>query len=132
MTTTTRDALTLIRNGEIIDLTTTGRQSGEARRIEINIFSFDGRLYISGLPGPRAWLANVAADPRLTVHLKTDVVADLPGRARVLSDPAERRPLLQRITRHWRRESELETFVARSPLIEVELDEPMAATGLPR
>ncbi len=126
MTTTTRGAVTLIRNGQIIDLTTTGRQSGEARRIEINIFSFDGRLYISGLPGPRAWLANVAADPRLIIHLKKDVVADLPGRARVISDTAERRPLLQRITRHWRRESDLEAFMAASPLIEVELDQPLA------
>lgn len=83
------------------------------------IFSFDGRLYISGMPGPRAWLANVAADPRLTVHLKGDVVADLPGRARVIRDRDERRALLRRITRHWRREADLERSIASSPLIEV-------------
>ncbi len=126
MTASTQDPRTVIDNGQIIDLTTTGRQSGEAKRIEIVIFLLDGRLYISGMPGPRAWLANVAADPRVTIHLKGDVTADLPGRARVISDPEERRPLLQRITRHWRRETELETFVATSPLIEVKLDEPIA------
>ncbi len=122
MTSTTQDPRAMIGNGQVIDLTTTGRHSGEAKRIEIVIFSLDGRLYISGMPGPRAWLANVAADPRLTVHLKTDVVADLPGRARVISDPAERRPLLQRITRHWRRERDLEAFMTTSPLIEVVLE----------
>ncbi len=122
MTATTQDVRTVMGNGQIIDLTTTGRQSGEAKRIEIVIFSFDGRSYISGMPGPRAWLANVAADPRVTIHLKGDVMADLPGRARVIADPSERRPLLQRITRHWRRERDLEAFVTSSPLIEVELD----------
>ncbi|MDQ3553833.1 MAG: nitroreductase/quinone reductase family protein, partial [Chloroflexota bacterium] len=103
MNTQIQDPVTSIRNGQLIDLTTIGRHSGEAKRIEIVIFAFDGHLYISGMPGRRAWLANVSADPRITVHLKGDVVADLTGRARVIADPSERRPLLQRITRHWRR-----------------------------
>ncbi len=127
MTTPTPDRRPDISNGQLIDLTTTGRQSGEARRIEIVIFSFDGRLYISGMPGRRAWLANVVAEPRIIVHLKGDVDADLAGRARVIGDPDERRTLLTRITRHWRREGQIGAFVATSPLIEVELDEPAAA-----
>lgn len=127
MTTQTPGATDSIRNGQLIDLTTTGRRSGEAKRLEIVIFSFDGRLYISGMPGRRGWLANVVADPRITVHLKGDVVADLPGRARVISDPVERRGLLQRITRHWRRERELDAFLAGSPLVEVVLEEPLTA-----
>lgn len=127
MTTPTPDRRADISNGQLIDLTTTGRQSGEARRIEIVIFSLDGRLYISGMPGRRAWLANVVAEPRIIVHLKGDVDADLAGRARVIGDPDERRTLLTRITRHWRREGQIDAFVATSPLIEVELDEPAAA-----
>lgn len=127
MNTQIQDPVTSIRNGQLIDLTTKGRLSGEPRRVEIVIFSFDGRLYISGMPGPRAWLANVAADPRLTIHLKGEVVADLACRGRVISERAERRALLQRITRHWRRESDLETFVAISPLIEVVLDDASAS-----
>ncbi len=123
MTTQTPGAAASIRNGQLIDLTTTGRRSGDAKRLEIVIFSFDGRRYISGMPGRRGWLANVVADPRITVHLKGDVEADIPARARVISDPSERRGLLLRITRHWRRESDLDAFVAGSPLIEVELDE---------
>jgi len=86
MTTQTPGAAASIRNGQLIDLTTTGRRSGDAKRLEIVIFSFDGRLYISGMPGRRGWLANVVADPRITVHLKGDVEADLPARARVISD----------------------------------------------
>ncbi|MDQ3407393.1 MAG: helix-turn-helix domain-containing protein [Chloroflexota bacterium] len=65
MNTQIQDPVAGIRNGQLIDLTTTGRHSGGAKRLEIVIFSFDGRLCISGLPGPRAWLANVAADPAM-------------------------------------------------------------------
>ncbi len=54
MTTQTPGAAASIRNGQLIDLTTTGRRSGGAKRLEIVIFSFDGRLYISGMPGVAA------------------------------------------------------------------------------
>ena len=36
-----------------IDITTTGRRSGESRRIEIWMFDIDGRFFIAGSPGPR-------------------------------------------------------------------------------
>lgn len=110
----------LARNG-IIDLTTTGRRSGEPRRIEIYLHSIDGRLIISGKPFPgrtRAWLRNVAADPRVTVHLKKGVVAEIPGTARVVTEAAERRELLALVARNWGR-TDLEAMVADSPLIEV-------------
>jgi len=35
---------------QTIDLTTTGRRSGERRRIEIVLHNLDGRLVISGMP----------------------------------------------------------------------------------
>ena len=57
-----------------------------------------GALYISGMPGRRAWMANLHADPRLTFHLKRGVEADLPATARIITDEAERRPILERIT----------------------------------
>ena len=55
-----------------IDITTTGRQTGEARRIEIAIHNIDGRLFISGMPSPRtrSWIYNLMADPRMTIHVK--------------------------------------------------------------
>jgi len=111
-----------VPESQLVDITTTGRRSGRPSRIEVGMLSLDGRLYISGLPGPRSWFANVRADPRMTLHLKVRETADLPARARVITDADERRSLLTRITRHWRREADLERFLASSPLIEVILD----------
>jgi deazaflavin-dependent oxidoreductase (nitroreductase family) len=113
-----------LRQGGIIDITTTGRRSGQPRRIEIVFFSFDGRVYISGMPGQRAWLANLAADPRLTFHLKRGIVADLPATARIITDPAERRPIIERVCATWNRLDQVEAFVAGSPLIELTFDDP--------
>ena len=75
-----------------IDITTTGRRSGRPRRIEIVFYRFEDAVYLSGVPAPqrRDWLANLAAEPHLTFHLKNDVVADLPAVATVITDPAER------------------------------------------
>jgi deazaflavin-dependent oxidoreductase (nitroreductase family) len=116
----TRQALT---RGHTIDITTTGRQSGQPRRIEVVFHSFGGRLYISGLPRKqrRSWLANLDADPRMTFHLKGPVEADLPARARIITDPAEREEVLRRIAQAWRR-TDIDTMVRWSPLIEVQID----------
>ncbi len=113
-----QDALS---RGGIIDITTTGRTTGVPRRIEIVFHRIDGRIWISGMPSPRrrAWLANLAADPRLTLHLKGPIaVADLPATARIVDDPAERRTILERVARAWRR-TDVDRMVAESPLIEV-------------
>ena len=109
-----------LRHGHTIDITTTGRVSGQPRRIEIVFFNFGGRIYISGTPNPhheRAWLLNLEADPRMTFHLKQFVRADLPATARVMRDPDERRPILEQVARAWRRDPEV--MQAHSPLIEV-------------
>lgn len=79
-----------------MDITTTGRRSGEARRIETVFRRFEETVYLTGLPmpRPRAWLLNLVADPEFVFHLKHGVVADLPAHAEVISDPAERRRVL--------------------------------------
>jgi hypothetical protein len=107
-------------NGGIIDITTTGRSSGEPRRIEIAFHNLDGRLYISGLPRPqkRNWLANIEKNARFIFHLKRDVTADLRAIARPITDPAERRPLLEKIGRVWQRD-DIDEMVRHSPLVEV-------------
>jgi deazaflavin-dependent oxidoreductase (nitroreductase family) len=117
---------TALSRGGTIDITTTGRQSGESRRIEIVFHRIDGRIWISGIPSPRkrAWLANLEANPRLTFHLKGPIaVADLPATARVVDDPAERRSILERVARAWRR-TDVDRMVEQSPLIEVTIDPP--------
>ena len=114
-----------LSRGGVIDITTTGRRTHEPRRIEIVFHRIDGRMWISGIPSRRrrAWIANLADDPHLTVHLKGPAaVADLPATARIVDDPAERRTILERVARAWRR-TDLDRMVAQSPLIEVILDD---------
>jgi deazaflavin-dependent oxidoreductase (nitroreductase family) len=65
----------------IIDITTTGRKSGEARRIEIWFHRVDGRFYITGTPGARSWYANMLEQPDFTFHLKQTTQADLVAHA---------------------------------------------------
>ena len=116
----TRAALS---GGGLIDITTTGRQTGEPRRIEIAFHSIRGRLFISGMPSPRkrSWISNLEADPRFTFHLKGAVRADLRARARLITDEAERRSILPAVARGWNRP--LEPMVAQSPLVEVTIEE---------
>lgn len=116
---------TALSHGGRIDITTTGRATGQPRRIEIVFHRIDGRMWISGQPSPRrrSWLANLADDPRMTVHLKGPIaVADLPATARIVDDPAERRTILQRVAQAWNR-TDVDVMVAQSPLIEVILDD---------
>jgi len=112
-----------LAQGGTVDITTRGRKSGQLRRIEIVFFNFDGRVYISGMPGRRGWYANLLADPQFTFHLKGQVGSDLPARAIPITEEAARRALLARITRQWRREAQLDVFLANSPLIEVVFDD---------
>ena len=116
-----KDALT--KSG-VIDITTTGRKTGDARRIEIMFHAIDGKVYISGYPRPqkRRWLMNLEANPGFTFHLKDAVKADLPATARVVTDATERRQLLQTVSRTWDRD-DIDTMVEQSPLVEVTFDE---------
>ncbi len=108
----------------IVDITTTGRQSGEPRRIEIVYHVIGDRIYISGQPNAarrRSWLANLEADPRFTFHLKNGPRADLPATARVITDPDERRAVIEHVARAWNR-TDVDEMVAHSPLIEVQIE----------
>jgi deazaflavin-dependent oxidoreductase (nitroreductase family) len=118
------DIRAALSRGGTIDITTTGRQSGLPRRLEIVFHRIDGKMWISGMPSPRkrSWIANLEADPHLTVHLKGPVaVADLPATARVVVDETERRHVLDRVAQAWRR-TDVDRMVVESPLIEVTID----------
>ncbi|MGH9047181.1 MAG: nitroreductase/quinone reductase family protein [Acidimicrobiales bacterium] len=110
-----------------IDITTTGRRTGESRRIEIVFYRLGDDIYLSGIPGPRTrdWLANLASQPQFTFHLKRGVIADLTATATVIVDPQERRRVLTVFVEEFNRrngphsawpEAVLEEWVARSPL----------------
>jgi deazaflavin-dependent oxidoreductase (nitroreductase family) len=119
-----------LSRGHRIDITTTGRRTGRARRIEVVFHNFGGRIYISGLPGRRGWYANLGANPRFTFHLKGPVKADLPATARRITDEAERRRVFGEIARVWRSQ-DVERMTARSPLVEVTIDGYGGASELP-
>ena len=133
-----RSALAIDRSAPIetrtIDITTTGRRSGQPRRIEIVFYRFEDALYLSGIPAPRPrdWLFNLMAEPRFTFHLKHGVMADLPAVATVITDPSERRRILGEFVDQfnerngpdgvWPR-AELDEWVESSPLARVEFVE---------
>ena len=124
---TTQDRVSRALNGkrDIIDITTIGRRTGQPRRVEIVFHNLDGRIYISGMPSGRrrAWLANLESDDRFTFHLKRTVSADLPARARIVTDEAERRAVLAEIIRTAWHDQDLEAMVRYSPLIEVTFEQ---------
>jgi deazaflavin-dependent oxidoreductase (nitroreductase family) len=119
-----------LSRGHLIDLTTRGRRTGQARRIELVFHAIDGRVIISGMPRPRTrdWLLNVRAEPRVTLHLKSTVTADLPATAREITDADERRQLMERVAANWNR-TDVDLMMEQSPLIEVLVDRPDEATA---
>ncbi len=110
-----------LEQDQLIDITTTGRTSGQPRRIEIWYHNLGGRLYITGRPGPRSWYANLVANPELTFHLKRSVQADLPARARPITEADERREVLSKILETIEMAGQIEQWVEGAPLVEVEL-----------
>ena len=113
----------------VVDITTTGRKTGQARRIEIFLHNLDGAFYLTGRPGfPRDWIANLVSDPQITVHLKRGVTADLDATAEVITDPEEKGKIILRArVESWGADpevaqSELDYWIATAPLARVSID----------
>lgn len=103
-----------------VDITTTGRRSGRFQRIEIWVVKVGERLVIGGTPRPRDWLANLHADPRMVLHLKDAVEADLHYEAREVVDPRSRREIWTHPSTAWYRgQTELEDLIAHAPTVEL-------------
>ena len=108
-----------IESDRVIDITTTGRNTGSARRTEIWFHNVDGHVYITGRPGRRSWFANLLANPDFTFHLKESVRADLPAEARPIVEDGERRTVLGAIVGRLEGKQDLDQWLRGSPLIEV-------------
>jgi deazaflavin-dependent oxidoreductase (nitroreductase family) len=88
-----------------VTVTTTGRRSGEPRRMETWLWLAGERAFLTGPPGRRSWYANLRADPRLRVDGRE-------ARGRVITDAAERAEVFAALGHpEWAAE--------RAPLIEV-------------
>lgn len=111
------------------DITTTGRKSGQPRRVEIWMLDVDGRFFITGTPGRRDWLANVLDDPSVVVHLKRRARLDVDARAKPVTDLVTRRQVLEHLTARWyRSQSPLDDLVAAAPMVEVTFEQPPSST----
>jgi deazaflavin-dependent oxidoreductase (nitroreductase family) len=117
----------LLDRGGLIDITTTGRRSGQPRRLEIVFHNIGHRLIITGRPSrrTRSWIHNLTADPRMTFHVKGALRADLPAHGRVITDPQERRDIADWVSTNAWQGMDPESMTAYSPMIEVTLDEPV-------
>jgi deazaflavin-dependent oxidoreductase (nitroreductase family) len=114
-----------LNRSQVIDLTTTGRRSGQPRRIEIFLHHDHGQLFITGMPRAdrtRDWIFNIGADPHVVVHLKQSAVVDVPATARVVTDPDERRPLIEAAATRWGR-TDVPDMLRHSPLIVLTVDD---------
>ena len=112
-----------LQKDRVIDITTTGRKSGQPRRIEIWFHLLDDELFISGLPGPRGWLANLMDNPQFTFHLKESVQMDIPATATPITGEPKRREVFTKIAerRTDGRAMDVDAWVEGSPLVQVEL-----------
>ncbi|MBH40894.1 MAG: nitroreductase family deazaflavin-dependent oxidoreductase [Chloroflexi bacterium] len=110
-----------LKNDTVIDITTTGRKSGEARRIEIWFHNLDSRYFITGRPGRRSWYANLLANPDFVFHLKESTQAELSATARAITSDTERREILEPLIAGIGDDSErpLDQWLERAPLVEV-------------
>jgi deazaflavin-dependent oxidoreductase (nitroreductase family) len=116
-----------------IDLTTTGARSGRPRRIEIWLYRAGDDLYLTTQPARRDWYANIRADPRIVIHLKHRVRADLPATGVVVTDRSTRERVLREIVDELRHPDNrggvqgivgaADDWIIGSPLVRVDLDD---------
>lgn len=117
-----------LEQGGIVDITTTGRRTGEAHRIEIFLHNIDGRLFLTGRPGrQRDWIANLAEHPEMTIHLKRGISADVAATASVVTDSVEKAEIIRRArVESWGVDPEevradRDVWVASAPLARLDL-----------
>lgn len=109
--------LEALASHQTIQITTTGRRTGKPRRVEIWWFHVDGRFIITGTPGRRDWLANLYADPKLTVHVRGSEIAAI---ASPIRDAMFRRRVFTRPQTQWySSQAELDHLVATAPMVEI-------------
>ena len=115
--------LEALEQDRLVDFTTTGRKSGEVRRLEIQSHLIDGKVYIAGLRGVKGWYANLVADPNFTLHVKQSMQADVPVEARLITDDAERRKLFPLIVESYASNDitmeHIDEYIASGHIIEV-------------
>ena len=86
-----KNIIGLLRHDMVVDITTRGRKTSLARRIEIWAHYLQGRIFLASRPGRRSWYANLIDNPEFTFHIKEIKTIDIPAIAN---------PILEKENRH--------------------------------
>ncbi len=114
------EAKRALETDRTIDITMTGRKTGQPHRKEIWFHNVGGRIYITGTPGrPRDWYANLIATPAFTFHLKGSASVDLAAKAAPVLDPAERRAVFEGLLPGINLAADIDAWVDKAPLVRV-------------
>ena len=94
-----------LRASFVIRVAHRGRRSGLPRVLETTYRWDDaGKIYLSGYPGKRDWVANMGANPDVAVYtVERGQWFVAPATARVVRSRAERTPYIMAYVRHWLR-----------------------------
>lgn len=108
-----------------VDITTTGRRTGEARRIEIWHHLVDGAVYLTSLPAKKSWYANMLTTPDITFHVKVSIQRDIPSKAVPIVDPDAKRDIFAKMKAEEERMAhvDVDRWVVESPLVRVDFQE---------
>lgn len=94
MTSSVNAMLSSLAGRQVLELTTTGRNSGKLRTIEIWFIFCCGRIYLLAEHGERAgWVRNIAKNSGVTIRIGDSSFA---GSARVI-DPSAEQDLCSRV-----------------------------------
>ena len=100
-----------------IELTTTGRQTGQPRRMEIWWFYIGGRFFITGPPGTRDWFANVNSNPDVIIHVGG---RNLPASAYPVKDLETRSMVFDsKETRWYASTAQRQRLIDDGPMVEI-------------
>ena len=114
------EAKRALETDRTIDITMTGRKTGQLRRKEIWFHNVGGQIYITGTPGrPRDWYANLIATPAFTFHLKGSASVDLAAEAAPVLDPAERKAAFEGLLPGIGLAADIDGWVEKAPLVRV-------------
>lgn len=114
------DSLAQVATETFAYLTTSGRKSGEAHRIEIWFGVHDGRIYLmSGGRDRSDWVKNLQSDPRLTIEIAGEIHK---GVATILTEPSEADQMARTIlVQKYGRDRDLEKWGRESLAIAIDL-----------
>ncbi len=118
-----KNIIGLLRHDMVVDITTRGRKTSLARRIEIWAHYLQGRNFLASRPGRRSWYANLIDNPEFTFHIKEIKTIDIPAIANPIFEKENRHLALEIIQGgtefQERKNMVIEDWVSGSCIVEV-------------